>query len=75
MGGHTLARHVDKTDAELAERLRLEPQLSAASTYTDRAVAERHRCGGSRCNPAPDLAFQGTVRTTPAEACGPGFPL
>ena len=41
MGGHTLARHVDKTDAELAERLRQEPQISAASTYSDRATAER----------------------------------
>lgn len=41
MGGHTLARHVDKTDAELAERLRREPQISAASTYTDRPTAER----------------------------------
>ena len=41
MGGHTLARHVGKSDAELAERLRREPQISAASTYTDRAVAER----------------------------------
>ena len=41
MGGHTLSRHVDKTDAELAERLRREPQISAASTYTDRATAER----------------------------------
>ena len=41
MGGHTLARHVGKSDAELAERLRREPQISAASTYTDRAIAER----------------------------------
>lgn len=41
MGGHTLARHVGKSDAELAERLRREPRISAASTYTDRAVAER----------------------------------
>ena len=41
MGGHTLARHVDQTDAQLAERLRREPQISAASTYTDRATAER----------------------------------
>lgn len=41
MGGHTLARHVGKTDAELAERLRREPRISAASTYTDRATAER----------------------------------
>ena len=41
MGGHTLARHVGKTDAQLAERLRREPQISAASTYTDQATAAR----------------------------------
>ena len=41
MGGHTLSRHVGKTDAQLAERLRVETQISAASTYTDRAAAER----------------------------------
>jgi hypothetical protein len=40
MGGHTLARHVGKTDEELLQRLRREPQISAASTYTDRASAE-----------------------------------
>jgi len=41
MGGHTLSRHVGRTDAELAERLRREPQISAASTWTDRDTAER----------------------------------
>lgn len=41
MGGHTLARHVGKSDAELADRLRREPQISSASTYTDRASAQR----------------------------------
>jgi len=40
MGGHTLARHVGKTDDELRERLRREPEISSASTYTDRATAE-----------------------------------
>ena len=35
LGGHTLARHVGRTDAQLAERLRREPQISAASTYTN----------------------------------------
>jgi hypothetical protein len=40
-GGHTLARHVGKTDTELRERLRREPQISSASTYTDRATAEQ----------------------------------
>ena len=41
MGGHTLARHVGKTDAELRDRLRRESQISSASTYTDRATAEQ----------------------------------
>ena len=40
-GGHTLARHVGKTDTELRDRLRREPQISSASTYTDRATAEQ----------------------------------
>jgi hypothetical protein len=40
-GGHTLARHVGRTDAQLADRLRAEPQISAASTWTDRDTAER----------------------------------
>lgn len=41
MGGHTLARHVGRTDEQLAERLRREPQISSASTYTDRETAEQ----------------------------------
>lgn len=40
MGGHTLARHVGKTDDELRERLRREPDISSASSYTDRVTAE-----------------------------------
>lgn len=40
-GGHTLARHVGKSDAELAERLRRERSIGAASTFDDRATAER----------------------------------
>lgn len=39
-GGHTVARHVGRTDEQLRERLRKEPGLSAASTYTDLATAE-----------------------------------
>ncbi len=41
MGGHTLQRHVGKSDDDLRDRLRREPQISSASTYTDRATAER----------------------------------
>lgn len=39
-GGHTLSRHVGRTDEQLRERLRKEPGISSASTYTDRATAE-----------------------------------
>ena len=35
IGGHTIERHVGRTDRDLADRLRREPQISAASTYTD----------------------------------------
>jgi hypothetical protein len=39
-GGHTLARHVARTEGELRERLARERNISAASTWTDRATAE-----------------------------------
>jgi hypothetical protein len=38
-GGHTLKKHVGRTDAELAERLERE-HISAASTWTDVDTAE-----------------------------------
>jgi hypothetical protein len=39
-GGHTLSRHVARTDEQLRERLRKEQNISAASTWMDRQVAE-----------------------------------
>jgi hypothetical protein len=39
-GGHTLRKHVGRTDDELRERLRRERNISAASTWTDRETAE-----------------------------------
>ncbi|NQE35145.1 RNase A-like domain-containing protein [Microcoleus asticus] len=39
-GGHTLERHVGKTEAQLAQRLASETRISAASSFTDRSVAE-----------------------------------
>jgi len=39
-GGHTLKKHVGRTDDDLRERLRRERNISAASSYTDRAAAE-----------------------------------
>ena len=41
LGGHTLARHVGRSDADLIRRLERERQISSASTFTDRATAER----------------------------------
>src|SRR3954466_11146933 len=41
LGGHTLRRHVGRTDDQLRERLQRERDMSAASTYSDRAAAER----------------------------------
>ncbi len=40
MGGHTLRKHVGRSDEQLRERLEKEQGISAASTYTDRAAAE-----------------------------------
>lgn len=40
-GGHTLERHVGRSDAELARRLERERSINAASTFTDRTTAER----------------------------------
>lgn len=39
-GGHTLGKHVGRFDEELRERLEREPNISAASTWTNREVAE-----------------------------------
>lgn len=39
-GGHTLERHVGRPLDQLRRRLRDEPSISAASTFTDRASAE-----------------------------------
>jgi hypothetical protein len=40
-GGHTLRKHVGKSDSDLKQRLAREHSISAASTYTDRETAER----------------------------------
>lgn len=40
-GGHTLERHVAQSDEQLLQRLAQEREISAASTYTDRAAAEQ----------------------------------
>jgi hypothetical protein len=40
-GGHTLDKHVGRTDEQLRERLDRERNISAASTWTDRDAAEQ----------------------------------
>jgi hypothetical protein len=40
-GGHVLRKHVGQTDDQLRQRLEEESNISGASTYTDRATAER----------------------------------
>ncbi|WP_051529945.1 RNase A-like domain-containing protein [Anoxybacteroides tepidamans] len=40
-GGHLIARHVGKTDAELLQRLKDNPKITGASTFKDRATAEK----------------------------------
>ncbi len=47
-GGHTLARHVARTDEELRDRLHHEGNISAASTWTDRETAEEIIAGALR---------------------------
>jgi len=39
-GGHTLRRHVGRSEEELRQRLEPEKDISAASTWTDRETAE-----------------------------------
>lgn len=79
-GGHTLARHVGRSDTDLRDRLRREPRISAASTYTDRATAERvvaktlaqYRTRidqwRARQGPRPNLALD--YRGAPGESIG-----
>lgn len=41
LGGHTLRKHVGRSDEQLRERLEQEAHISAASTWTDREIAEQ----------------------------------
>lgn len=50
-GGHTLERHVGKSDAELHQRLENE-SIATDSTYTDRATAEMAVAAAVRENSA-----------------------
>jgi uncharacterized protein YhaN len=49
-GGHTLDKHVGRTDDQLRERLDRERDISAASTWTDQAAAEETVAAALRAN-------------------------
>jgi hypothetical protein len=51
-GGHTLDKHVGRTDDQLRERLDRERDISAASTWTDLASAEQTVAAAIRANQA-----------------------
>ncbi len=40
-GGHVLRKHVGQTDDQLRQRMQEEPNISGASTYSDRPTAEK----------------------------------
>ncbi len=72
LGGHTLARHVGRSDDDLRARLAHEPRIRSASTYTNRQVAEevvavtlarsskRVAAWAARRSPRPNLALDYT---------------
>lgn len=49
-GGHTLAKHVGKSEQFLRNRLATEPQIRGASTFYDRETAENAISGVLRAN-------------------------
>jgi Bacterial CdiA-CT RNAse A domain len=53
--GHTLAKHVGRTEVQLTDRLAVELELKAVSSFTDVATAERAILDTIRRNPE-DLA-------------------
>ena len=64
-GGHTLARHVGRTDQQLAERLRNEPNISAASTWADELTARRAIAQAVRDNEARIQAWAARTGNRP----------
>ena len=40
-GGHLIERHIEKTDEQLLERLKINPKITGSSTFKDRMTAEK----------------------------------
>jgi hypothetical protein len=58
-GGHTLKKHVGRTDEELRQRLDKERDISAASTWTDRDAAEETVGGALRAERGRIQSWEG----------------
>lgn len=56
-GGHTILKHVGRTEAQLRARLLQEPRIPAASTFRTIAEAERAVGGALRANSARIVAW------------------
>jgi filamentous hemagglutinin len=56
-GGHLIARHVGKTNADLTARLNAQPNINAASSFPDRATAERAVSSALNANAASISQF------------------
>ena len=72
-GGHTIARHVARTEAQLRARLAAEPKLMAASTFRNLQEAERLISEAVRANKAAikawaKLATSGQTKAFPYDA-------
>ncbi len=61
-GGHTLAKHVGKSEAFLRNRLATEPHLKAASTFYDRQTAENAIAGALSAHQRTLTAWLGGQR-------------
>ena len=73
-GGHTVARHVGKTDADLAARLAAEPRISGASSFTDLVTAERATSDALAARSADITAWlAGSLRRMPAFDVNVGY--
>lgn len=61
-GGHTILKHVGKTEAQLRARLAAETRIPAATTFRTHAEAERHVSAAVRANAAQIEAWAKTAQ-------------
>ena len=56
-GGHTITKHIGKTEADLASRLATQTHLNFASSFTDRMIAEETLSDVLKINQATISSF------------------